>query len=473
MRDIVLFLFFFSVFASDLIDLYNSAYQAFENKANAPTNCLHLYGQYPLNTNYSQSPTDYCYSCITNIFDVVTLNYDSNTGLSSQVRADAVWLSNVQLPKTKGMSYFVSTPSAFLQYPTIEKPFIDPPYLVPLNVVVLYDISSSNSRPSTLFSFFKRFTSMQYLYFLTFNHNPQNVLHRGNCTTDSINQLMHSLCKISYGGGTRYRDAFNKMIDDIKQDIFDKTQTIDIFLVSDGNEIQNRKLLRKSLDRLSEYKISVHTIDTGDGTWKDKLFEISCEENGYYINSNEQSIDILFNALWLRSFIKNNQRIINGRAYSGLNSTKAILKELIWEYDDVIFPTRSFGVVGVIVDENTNITDEEKYITEPKVTVRDLDIQKYVLRSYTGGLCGNEITPTTEEMNAIKLTLRSIDNWYTSSSETTDVICKDVSSKIIGSCDDNGTCVKINPSNYYLKEKCSCSALLKFILCVFLLIILI
>ena len=39
------------------------------------------------------------------------------------------------------------------------------------------------------------------------------------------------------------------MIKDVKEQR-DKTHTLDIFLVSDGNEIQNRKLLKKELNEL-------------------------------------------------------------------------------------------------------------------------------------------------------------------------------------------------------------------------------
>ena len=368
-----------------------------------------------------------------------------------------VWLSQISLPKD--YDSFISTPYSYIEYPTQKKPFTQQPFLLPMNIIILFDISSSNSRTQELFTFLRRLTPMQYLYFLPFNNNPQEPLHNGMCTEQSINQLLQSICKISYGGGTRYHDAFKKMIEDVKQKR-DKTHNLDIFLVSDGNEIQNRKLLKKELNELKEYVYSIHSINTGDGTWNDKLLEISCQYNGYNMNINKKSIDELFSIFWIKSLVKENQHYFqDAQVFTGKNDTSIIFKELIdADVGDTIFPYRNYGTIGLIItDDEDDKTTENIYTHDQNTDERIRSLQLRAIRQYLGELCGDEVQVTTEEQEKIDYSLRKMNDWYETSNDFSGLYCAQSNSTIdVQMCVTNGVCNPENQTNYYMRQTCGC-----------------
>lgn len=327
-----------------------------------------------------------------------------------------------------------------------------------MNIIILYDISSSNAKSQQLFTFLRKLTPLQYLYFLPFNNNPQEPLHNGMCTEESINNLLQKICKIEYGGGTRYHDAFKKMISDVKQQR-DKTQILDIFLVSDGNEIQNRKLLKKQLNELKEYVYSIHSINTGDGKWNDKLLEISCQYNGFNMKLNERTINDLFTIFWIKSLVKENQVFFeDGEMFTGRNDTKIIFKELIEITNDRIFPYRNYGTIGVVIDDDSEFTSENVFVQDENTNERNKILQIRAIRQFLGEICDEEIEISKEEQEEIDYSLTKLYDWYETTNDFSHLYCSQVNETIhIEMCSIDGECKSDNPNNYYLRHQCNAS----------------
>ncbi|KAL7721358.1 VWFA domain-containing protein [Entamoeba marina] len=425
-----------------------------------PEICVFTYDTIPNTTSVEIGITDFCNTCLTNIIFATSLSYSELTGLTPLAKKDAAWLSQIDLENfVENDNYdfvmsFVSTKYASIKYPTIDSDFTQPPFMVPMNIAILYDISGSNDQPPRLFDFLKQLTSQQYLYFLTFNHNAQDVLHNGYCDHDSINSLLSKFCWIDYGGGTQ----------DVEKEI-SSNETLDVILISDGNEIQNRKLLWEVLDDM-KMNVIVHTIDTtSSGTFSDKLKEISCNRNGFYLNPFETDMFDLYNAFWLRSEISKNVQVSDGRYFSGESDSVQVMQELIQPFDD-LFGRRLLGVVGLIYHNITNDTVQPELQVTTETDDRTIDLKQYVLRKYLGDTCDVDLSLSSEEATLVDYTLETLDDWYVSNSNEEEYLCEVDENEVlkISKCEVIGECLSSDYNNFLLKTTCSTTSLLTTIL---------